>query len=318
MVKEKTMKKTKVKVLCAITSAALVFGGVAITPVNVFADDIDDFLDDLIDMSDDEIDILDLIDDYDDDDDIDEDDVEAIETAILAARRQEEARKAEQEAQQRRIAQQQEQINAQQAQINKLKEANKYVNVTGVAVSSTDVTLTPGQTYQIIGYVKPDNANNRGVSYYTSDATVATVDGSGIIKANNPGSCIITTSTNEHGYTARTTVRVNPHATVVAQTQLADAQWMQAATAMILQAAPGATVNLFAAKPMGFDINVVNALKMRPDVSLLVAYLYNGHSYLMSVPAGYNLTSRVDKTGKVGFLSLAASKDGKIKVVMTQ
>lgn len=63
---------------------------------------------------------------------------------------------------------------------------------------------------------------------------------------------------------------------------------------------------------------MINALKMRLDVGLLIAYPYNGHSYAMAVPAGYNLSAKMDKTGKVSFLSLAAVKDGKIVVVMTK
>ena len=69
---------------------------------------------------------------------------------------------------------------------------------------------------------------------------------------------------------------------------------------------------------MGFDAAMISALKSRPDVGLLIAYPYAGHTYLMSVPAGYNLTSKADSNGKVSFISLAAVRDGKIVVTMVK
>ncbi len=57
---------------------------------------------------------------------------------------------------------------------------------------------------------------------------------------------------------------------------------------------------------------------LRPDVTLAIAYPFNGHTYLLTVPAGYPLASRMDKTGKVSFLNLSAVKDGKVKTTMIQ
>ena len=77
-------------------------------------------------------------------------------------------------------------------------------------------------------------------------------------------------------------------------------------------------VNLVAPKAMSFDAAMINALKARPDVGLLIAYPYAGHTYLMSVPAGYNLTAKKDTNGKVSFVSMAAVKDGKVAVTMVK
>ena len=324
------MKSVKMRLICGVIAGAVVLGSFAV-PTLVRADDIDDYLDDFEDLTDDESEVLRNLQDYDNDQDHDEDDVEYYETLMLLdslneytnqkeaeaenARRQAEQAQKAQQAQQAQIAAQQAQLAAQQAQLEAMKrDKNRYVSVTGVYVSTTEVVLVPGQTYQIIAGVVPDNANNRGVSFSSSDPNVAHVDGSGIVKGMNPGSCIITARTNENGYTARTAVRVNPAPAVVAQTIADDAVWMQAASTMILTAAPGAVVNLAALKPMSFDASVINALKARPDVGLLVAYPYNGRNYLMAIPAGYNLAAKMDKTGKVSFLSLAGSKDKKIVV----
>ncbi len=94
-------------------------------------------------------------------------------------------------------------------------ERHSYVDVTGVAVSSTAVQLPIGGSYQITGYVKPDNANNQGVCYYSSNPMIATVDGNGVIRAINPGTCYIVTKTSEGGFEAYTSMTVYPATTML-------------------------------------------------------------------------------------------------------
>ncbi len=303
----------KMRLMCGVTAAAVVLGSLA-APVNVWADDYDDFLDYLIDTTDDEDDFLNGLHDHDGDHDVDEDDIDwdIIDDILDEMERQHQAEL----EQQRRAAQ------AAQAELDALKRAQaeneKSRYVSGIWVSTTDITLTPGQTFQIIAGVKPDTAVNRGIHFYTSDWNTASVDGSGIVKANNVGSCVITAVSDDGGYKAFTAVRVNPAPAVAAQTIAQDANWTAIAANMIATAAPGAVVNLVAPKALSFDALMINTLKTRPDVGLLIAYPYNGHTYLMAVPAGYDLTSKIDKKGKVSFISLAAVKDGKIVVTMTQ
>ncbi len=322
----------KMRVMCGVTAAAVVIGSLA-SPVMVWADDDDDILKDLMNLSDEEIKILDRLTDSDNDGDIDEDDVDAISTLIAvstladADRRYEAEREAQRRAEeaaqaalaaQRSAEQRAAQAEAALAAQRKAEEEARRARVTGVWVSSTDVTLTPGQTYQITAGVKPDSARNRGIRFSTSDWNVASVDGSGIIRGNRVGSCYITATTDDGGYTARTYVRVNPAPAVAAQTIAQDSNWTGTAANLILTAAPGAVINLVAPKALSFDMAMINAMVMRPDVGLLIAYPYNGHVYTMAVPAGYNLVPRMDRNGKVSFLSLAAVKDGKIKVTMVQ
>ena len=302
----------KMKLTCGVIAAAVVLGSLA-APVNVWADDYDDFLDYLIDTTDDEDDLLNGLHDHDGDHDVDEDDIAWAFTVDLMDE-MERQHQAELEEQRKAAL-------AAQAELDALKKAQaekeKSRKVSGIWVSTTELTLTPGQTFQIIAGVKPDTAVNRGIHFYTSDWNTASVDGSGIVKANNVGSCIITAVSDDGGYKAFTAVRVNPAPTVAAQTIAQDANWTAIAANMIATAAPGAVVNLVAPKPLSFDALMLNTLKTRPDVGLLIAYPYNGHSYLMAIPAGYDLTSKIDKKGKVSFLSLAAVKDGKIVVTMT-
>ena len=92
----------------------------------------------------------------------------------------------------------------------KYEKAHSYVNVTGICVSSTAVQLPTGGRYQITGYVKPDNANNQGVCYYSTNPSVAVVDGNGVITALNPGTCYIVSKSSEGGYEAYTSLTVYP------------------------------------------------------------------------------------------------------------
>ncbi len=71
--------KWKMRMMCGITAAAVLFGAFAF-PVNAWADD--DFLEDLMDLTDDEVDALVRIADADSDGDVDEHDVDAMVTVL--------------------------------------------------------------------------------------------------------------------------------------------------------------------------------------------------------------------------------------------
>ncbi len=324
------MNSIKMKLMCGVTAVSVLFGSVAMPVTTWAADGDDDLVDDLVDLDDEELEVIEQIIDVDGDGDVDERDAVAVAAVVVAERMAQEAdreheenlrKQAELDAQ-RLAAQRQAETDARkraelEAQLKAEKEKNKR-RVTGISVSTTDVTLNPGQTYQITAYVKPDDAKDRGVSFSSNNNYVASIDASGVIHAYNTGTCVITARTNENGYQARTYVHVNAAPAVAAQTMAQDANWTNSAAAMILAAAPGSVVNLVAPKAMSFDAAMINALKARPDVGLLIAYPYAGHTYLMSVPAGYNLTAKKDTNGKVSFVSMAAVKDGKIAVTMVK
>lgn len=310
--------------MCAFVAASVALGSL-VCPVTVLADDDDDddFLEDLVDLTPEEKHFIEDIEDKDHDGDIDEHDVaEALAYGIVTAAFDSAAEQERQLAEQQRQkdladAQRLAALEAQKrAELEAQLKAEKDRRVTGIAVSTTYVTLNPGQTYQVIAYVKPDNARNRGAHFSTSNPSIATVDGSGVIRAVGVGTCVITATSDEKGYRACTTVDVNQPAAVAAQTVAQDANWTTIAAGMIVSAAPGATVNLVAPKAMAFDAAMINALKARPDVGVLVAYPYNGHTYALAVPAGYNLAAKMDKSGSVSFIKLAAVTDGKVITAM--
>lgn len=85
--------------------------------------------------------------------------------------------------------------------------ANTEVPVTGISISSSTADLSAGETLQLSAHVLPTNATNQGISWSTSNASVATVS-NGIITANAAGEALITASSNEGNFSATCNVVV--------------------------------------------------------------------------------------------------------------
>ena len=123
----------------------------------------------------------------------------------------------------------------------------KAVNVTEVTLDKTELTLTEGETETLTATVKPDNADNRKVTWisdktetltatvkpdnadnkkvkWSSDKTdVATVDGAGRVTAVKAGEAVVTVTTEDGGKTA--TCRVTVKAKVVPVTGVDVKPW---------------------------------------------------------------------------------------------
>lgn len=93
-----------------------------------------------------------------------------------------------------------------------------YVYVTGVTLAQTEGVLTVGETLTLTATIAPTNAKDKSVTWTTSDASVATVDGNGVVTAQGLGKATITaTATNgtadtSDDVTATCTVNVYPWA----------------------------------------------------------------------------------------------------------
>lgn len=81
-------------------------------------------------------------------------------------------------------------------------------NVTGVSLDVTSKTLAVGESFALKATVKPANADNKKVSWSSSDATIASVDKDGNVKALKAGTCKITATTEDGDYTATCDVTV--------------------------------------------------------------------------------------------------------------
>ena len=84
----------------------------------------------------------------------------------------------------------------------------KAVNVTDVSLDRTELTLTEGETETLTATVKPDNADNRKVTWSSDKTDVATVDGAGRVTAVKAGEAVITVTTEDGGKTATCKVTV--------------------------------------------------------------------------------------------------------------
>lgn len=89
-----------------------------------------------------------------------------------------------------------------------VNSTNVNVPVIGVSLNKTSATLEVGKVIILEPNVAPKAANNKQVIWLTSDASVASVDESGIVTAKQAGVAIITVKTVEGGYTATSVINV--------------------------------------------------------------------------------------------------------------
>ena len=91
----------------------------------------------------------------------------------------------------------------------------KAVSVTDVTLDRTELTLTEGETETLTATVKPDNADNRKVTWSSDKTDVATVGGDGRVTAVKAGEAVVTVTTEDGGRTATCKVTVKAKAVPV-------------------------------------------------------------------------------------------------------
>ena len=84
-----------------------------------------------------------------------------------------------------------------------------YVPATGIAISTPSVSLNGGRTFQLTATVSPSNATNRMVGWSSSNPSVATVSGTGLVSAISAGTTVISAWSNDGGLIANSTVSVS-------------------------------------------------------------------------------------------------------------
>ena len=83
------------------------------------------------------------------------------------------------------------------------------VNVTGVSLNKTTLTLTEGGSSKLTATVNPSNATNKNVTWVSSNSNVVSVDSKGNVKALKAGTATITVTTQDGNYKATCQVTVN-------------------------------------------------------------------------------------------------------------
>lgn len=83
-----------------------------------------------------------------------------------------------------------------------------YVPVTGVKIGSEKVSIPKGQTRLLTASVLPANASNQGITWKSSNTSIATVNEAGQITARSKGTVKITATSKDGGFSATCVVTV--------------------------------------------------------------------------------------------------------------
>ena len=82
------------------------------------------------------------------------------------------------------------------------------VAATGVSLNKTSAEMYVGDSTSLVATVTPTNATNKGVTWTSSDESVATVSNQGVVTALKTGTSTITATTKDGSYKATCTVTV--------------------------------------------------------------------------------------------------------------
>lgn len=86
------------------------------------------------------------------------------------------------------------------------------IPVESVALNENSVTIREGETYTLIATVSPSDAEDKSVTWSSSNTMVASVSSSGVISAKSVGNATITVKTNDGAKTATCQVTVKSKA----------------------------------------------------------------------------------------------------------
>ena len=90
----------------------------------------------------------------------------------------------------------------------KVTVKKKVISVTDVILDETELELTEGESSELVAIVIPGNADNKNVTWSSSDESIATVDQHGKVTALKEGVAIITVTTEDGGKSATCEVTV--------------------------------------------------------------------------------------------------------------
>lgn len=87
--------------------------------------------------------------------------------------------------------------------------------ITGITLNSTYQEMWVGSKYAIIPDIQPADADNKKVTYISSDPEVASVDENGIVTALKGGTTVIEITTEQYGLKATCTILVKEYVTSI-------------------------------------------------------------------------------------------------------
>lgn len=86
------------------------------------------------------------------------------------------------------------------------------ISVEGVSLNKTELVLSAGESESLVATFTPSNATNKKLTWTSANPTIASVDGSGNVKALQVGETVITVKTDDGGKEAKCTVKVTKQA----------------------------------------------------------------------------------------------------------
>lgn len=89
-----------------------------------------------------------------------------------------------------------------------LSISGRTVDVTGVSLNRSSLTMLQGISEKLVMAIEPGNATNPAVTWESSDTNVAAVDDNGVVTGLLPGTATITVRTEEGSFTATCEVTV--------------------------------------------------------------------------------------------------------------
>ena len=92
-------------------------------------------------------------------------------------------------------------------------EEVEEIHVSGVTLDKPSLSIVYGETGSLEATVAPSNADDKSVTWTSSNENVATVNSSGVVTAHAVGKAIITVTTTDQGKTASCEVTVTPDMT---------------------------------------------------------------------------------------------------------
>ena len=90
----------------------------------------------------------------------------------------------------------------------KVTVSEDIVAVTGVSLNKSSLALGPNESANLVANVTPSNASNKGVTWTSSNTSIATVSSTGTVTALKDGTVTITATTKDGSFTATATVTV--------------------------------------------------------------------------------------------------------------
>lgn len=206
----------------------------------------------------------------------------------------------------------------------------KNLPVTGIDIKQKNPIIEVGQIIKLDSIIYPSNTSNTKVTWESSYPLTAVVDANGNLAGISKGFAIITcTSSYDSRYKSSVVVTVNPAnpynqlinsaKNVSVANDTLNPTHSNALNFMtisqIMMAAPNSKVVVEQEKPMSYDATVAAMLLTRPDVSLACRFKMNGVKFELTLPAGYNLAYKLDKTGYVDWVNLCTDKTLSLKIV---